>query len=54
MNVDGQVEGESSRSSGQERSARPGVRRCGVCGKTGHNARTCQEGIEASGNEYSN
>ena len=24
------------------------VRCCGVCGKPGHNARTCQEAVEAS------
>jgi hypothetical protein len=42
MDVDTQVVAESSRSGGQGRSARPGVRRCGVCGKGGHNARTCQ------------
>ncbi|RYC80880.1 hypothetical protein BFJ63_vAg16228 [Fusarium oxysporum f. sp. narcissi] len=53
MDVDAQVVAESSRSSGQERSARPGVRRCGVCGKTGHNARTCQVVIETSRGEYS-
>jgi hypothetical protein len=53
MDVDTQVLAESSRSGGQGSSARPRVRRCGTCGKTGHNARTCQEGIEASGNEYS-
>jgi len=41
MAVDTQVVAESSKSGGQEKSARPGVRRCGVCGKTGHNARTC-------------
>ncbi|RYC79608.1 hypothetical protein BFJ63_vAg17509 [Fusarium oxysporum f. sp. narcissi] len=53
MDVDIQVMAESSRSGGQGSSARPRVRRCGTCGKTGHNARTCQEGIEASGDEYS-
>jgi hypothetical protein len=42
MNIDRQVEGESSRSGGQGGSARPRERRCGGCGKTGHNARTCQ------------
>jgi hypothetical protein len=31
----------------------PRQRRCGVCGKTGHNARTCQVEIESSGQEYS-
>jgi hypothetical protein len=30
-----------------------GVRRCGICGKTGHNARTCQEDIKVSGEEDS-
>jgi hypothetical protein len=54
MDVDMQVLAEPSRSGGQGSSARPRVRRCGTCGKTGHNARTCQEGIEASGNEYGN
>ncbi|OAQ58124.1 hypothetical protein VFPPC_17032 [Pochonia chlamydosporia 170] len=28
-------------------------RRCGVCGKTGHNARTCQIDIESSTEERS-
>jgi hypothetical protein len=53
MDVDMQVVAESSRNGGQGRSARPGVRRCSVCGKTGHNARTCQEDIEVSGEEES-
>jgi hypothetical protein len=53
MDVDAQVVAESSRSGGQGRSARPGVRHCGVCGKPGHNARTCQVVIETSGEEYS-
>ena len=44
---------ESSRSGGRARSERPGGRRCGVCGKAGHNVRTCQEDIEASRDEYS-
>jgi hypothetical protein len=48
-----QVAAESSKSGGQGRSARPGVRRCGICGKAGHNARTCQVVIETSGEEYS-
>jgi hypothetical protein len=42
MDVDAQVGGESSRSGGQGRSAQAKERRCGSCGKTGHNARTCQ------------
>jgi hypothetical protein len=45
MDVDTQIVAESSRSGGQGSSARPGIRRCSVCGKAGHNARTCQEGI---------
>ncbi|KAK7570464.1 hypothetical protein V3481_019323 [Fusarium oxysporum f. sp. vasinfectum] len=53
IDVDTQVVAESSRSGGRGRSVGPGVRRCGVCGKTGHNARTCQEDIQASGDEYS-
>jgi hypothetical protein len=53
MDVDAQVVAESSRRDRQGRSARPGVRHCGVCGKPGHNARTCQVVIETSGEEYS-
>jgi hypothetical protein len=53
MAVDTQVAAELSRSGGQGRSARPGVWRCGIYGKTGHNARTCQEDIEVSGEEES-
>ncbi|KAJ3534342.1 hypothetical protein NM208_g7577 [Fusarium decemcellulare] len=53
MDVDAQVAAESSRSGGRGRSVGPGVRRCGVCGKPGHNARTCQVVIETSGEEYS-
>ena len=53
MDINTQVVAESSRSGGQGRSARPGVRHCGVCGKPGHNARTCQVVIETSGEEYS-
>ncbi|KAJ3545078.1 hypothetical protein NM208_g450 [Fusarium decemcellulare] len=53
MDVDAQVVAESSRSGGHGRSVGPGVRRCGVCGKPGHNARTCQVVIETSGEEYS-
>jgi hypothetical protein len=53
MDINTQVVTESSRSGGQGRSARPGIRRCGVCGKAGHNTRTCQVVIETSGEEYS-
>ena len=54
MNIDRQVEGESSRSGGQGGSARLRERRCGGCGKTGHNARTCQIVVVISEEEYSN
>jgi DNA-binding Lrp family transcriptional regulator len=53
MDVDAQVVAESSRSGGRGRSVGPGVRRCGICSKPGHNARTCQVVIETSGEEYS-
>jgi hypothetical protein len=33
--------------------SQPRQRRCSVCGKTGHNARTCQIEIESFGQEYS-
>ncbi|EMT67207.1 hypothetical protein FOC4_g10000003, partial [Fusarium odoratissimum] len=46
--VDMQVIAESSRSGGRERSQGPKVRQCSICGKTGHNARTCQEAIEVN------
>jgi hypothetical protein len=53
IDVNTQVQAETSRSSGRGRLVGPGVRRCGVCGETGHNARTCQADIQASGDEYS-
>ncbi|KAJ0131602.1 hypothetical protein HZ326_25311 [Fusarium oxysporum f. sp. albedinis] len=52
MDVNAQVVAESSRSGGRGRSERPGSRRCGVCGKAGHNARTCQVVIKPSREEY--
>ena len=53
MDVDVQAVAESSGSGGQERSARPRERCCGVCGKPRHNARTCQVVPETSGEEGS-
>jgi hypothetical protein len=52
--VDTQVVAESSRSGGRGRLERPGGRRCGICGKAGHNARTCQAVLKSSGDEFSN
>jgi len=37
-----------ARSSGNQEPAQPALRRCGNCGKTGHNARTCKKDTEAS------
>jgi hypothetical protein len=48
--VNTQVIAESSRSGGHERSQGPKVRQCSICGKTGHNARTCQEGSQVTEN----
>ena len=53
MDINAQVVAELSRSGGRGRSERPGSRRCGVCGETGHNARTYKVDILASGDEYS-
>jgi hypothetical protein len=49
MDIDMQVVAESSKQGGQGRSSRPRVVRCGVCGKPGHNARTCRSEVEVSG-----
>ena len=35
-------------SGGDQELAQPAVRRCGNCGRTGHNARTCQKDTEIS------
>jgi hypothetical protein len=53
MDVDTQVATESSRSGGRGGSKGPRVLHCSKCGKAGHNARTCQEVIEVSAEEYS-
>jgi len=37
-----------ARGSGDQEPAQLAVRRCGNCGQTGHNARTCRKDIEAS------
>jgi hypothetical protein len=37
-----------ARGGGDQERAQPALRRCGNCGGTGHNARTCKKDIEAS------
>ena len=37
-----------ARSGGNQEPAQPALRRCGNCGRTGHNVRTCKKDIEAS------
>jgi hypothetical protein len=54
MDIDMQVMAESSRNGGQRRSEGLRIRHCKTYGKTGHNARTCQKGIKATGNKYNN
>jgi hypothetical protein len=44
--VDDQITQETQQSHGRVRRACPKTRCCGVCGKSGHNMRTCQEVIE--------
>lgn len=50
IDVNTQVVAESSRSGDRERSQGQKPRQCSICGKTGHNARTCQEGVQATEN----
>jgi len=37
-----------ARGGGDQERAQPTVRRCGNCGRTGHNARTCRKNTEIS------
>jgi len=39
-----------ARGSGNQEPAQPALRRCGNCGRTGHNARTCKKDTEISSN----
>ena len=50
-NVGGQQIDEMSSSGGQDQGAQSRIRRCGTCGETGHNSRTCQIVVEASKEE---
>ena len=44
--VDEQVRRDVRAAGGSRREGQPSGRRCSTCGKTGHNARTCQDSIE--------
>jgi DDE superfamily endonuclease len=46
--IDEQVMQENRQGSGRAGGARTKARSCGVCGKPGHNARTCKEAVEGS------
>ena len=35
-----------ARGGGSQEKAQPGQRHCGICGRVGHNARTCQKDVE--------
>ena len=48
-----QLEAETSQRGSRTRRPETRMRRCGVCGQPGHNARTCQVVICASGEEDS-
>ncbi|ENH66635.1 hypothetical protein FOC1_g10000501 [Fusarium oxysporum f. sp. cubense race 1] len=54
MDVDTQGVAELSRSGDRGGSARLKESRCGICGKAGHNRRTCQIIVYISGEEDSN
>lgn len=46
INVSEQVKQEMQSSSGRKPRTEIHARRCGICGETGHNARTCEKDIE--------
>jgi len=52
--VDEQVAQETRQSGGGAGRSRTKIRCCGVCGKPGHNVRTCQEAAESSDSSVSN
>jgi len=51
INVGGQQSEEIGNGSGQGQGTQSRIRRCGNCGETGHNARTCQIVVETSKEE---
>jgi hypothetical protein len=46
--VDEQIWHNKRSRGGRQNEGQSGARRCGNCGKTGHNAQTCQEDIDIS------
>lgn len=54
IEVEQQVKQETRQNKGWARRTTPRERRCGTCGNTGHNARTCQIDVETSEEEGSN
>jgi hypothetical protein len=51
--VEEQIKQEDRQTRGRKPRDETKARRCGVCGKTGHNARTCQINVETSNEEHS-
>jgi hypothetical protein len=51
--ADAQLEQETRQNGGRKKRVESGARRCGTCGMTGHNARTCKNDIEMSGESSS-
>jgi hypothetical protein len=46
--VDEQIRRDKRSGGGRQNEGQSSARRCGNCGKTGHNTRTCQEDIDIS------
>jgi hypothetical protein len=51
--VEEQIKQEDCQTRGRKPRDETKARRCGVCGKTGYNARTCQIDVETSNEEDS-
>ena len=51
--VEEQIQQEDRKTRGRKPRVETKSRRCGVCGKSGHNARTCQIDVEISNEEDS-
>ena len=51
--VNAQLGEETRASRSRAKRAQPREQRCGICGNTGHNARTCEMDVETSGDSDS-